>query len=107
MLTVDILLTPIENDFFRKHFSTKNLEEYIEYLHFSGHGEFLYENGKIWYLMEQPANGLDKNWLPGVSDEINFSGEKNNWIFYNSWEDLIEKHVFPNGKTILQMVFEE
>ena len=107
MLTKEILLQPILNGFFCKHFSAKNLEEYIEYLHYSGHGEYLYENSKIWYLMEQPINGINKRSLPGVSDEINYPGENNNWVFYQTWEDLIENHLFPNGKTILEMVFEE
>ena len=101
MITNAIKKKKITNDKLYHNGST-TIEELIEYFYYSGIGEFSYCEDITWYVRAE-VRPTDKKWCPAIGTTINVD---ETWSFYDSYEELIEKHVFPNGKTMLEMLFE-
>lgn len=78
----------------------QNINGLIEIFETCGNAEFTYKN-KIYYVRRETAP--DERYLPAIGTNINFDKK---WLFFETWENLIEHFKFPDNKTMLQILFE-
>ncbi len=82
------------------HISEKNINELIESFEYSGIMEFHYD---IVYDVWR-STSPDGRYLPAICAR---DFPKPDWQYFETWEDLIENYKFPDGKTMLELLFEE
>lgn len=97
MIPNDILKKQIVNKSCGHWFDT--LEEMIDTFENDGNQEF-YHNGITYYVWRQETP--DYRYLPAIGTNANIE----TWTFFETWEDLVEQYKFPDGKTMLDIIFE-
>lgn len=73
------------------------LEQMIECFNTQDGSEF-YHNGITYYPMRKTAPA--GRYLPAIcTDDWK-------WTFFETWDDLVEQFKFPDGKTMLDIIFD-
>lgn len=78
---------------YRNGYTLEQMMGYFE----SQDSEF-YHNGITYYVMRETAP--DGRFLPGICTEAL------DWTFFETWDELVEQFKFPDGKTMLDIIFD-
>ncbi len=88
--------------FFCGH-QNRTLQDMLDDFENNGMAEFWYK-GKTYYVWRQ-INKQGK-YLPAINPKSCFDFD-DGWVFFNTWEELVENYKLFDGKTMLDVIFTE
>ena len=100
MLSKSILNKKI--NYHKYHTMWPTLEDMIEYFGTVDDGRLVYNGIRYVISNEHEQHGTKNHWKPF----IRAYGDFENTTYYETFEELVEKHKFPDGKTILDFIFD-